>query len=101
MFEEIRTLDDVRLALRLVDGSYPLHAAEPGPLMEHAVGLSGNDGLTTQQLREVFQVLGKERIERGLTFMRGAGEVVERHEKRPNRIGRQQEQVVFYAPVTH
>lgn len=97
MFEEIRTLDDVRNALRFVDGSYPLRAAEPGPLMEHAVGLSGEDGLTIQQLREVFSVLGKERFDRGLAFMRGVGEVVERRERRPNRAFRLQEQVVFYS----
>lgn len=101
MFEDITTLDDVRKALYFVDGRYPLRAAEPGPLMERAVEITGEDGMTLQQLREVFSLLGKERFERGLRFMRDAGEVAEQRERRPNRAGRLQEQVVFYRAGAH
>lgn len=75
----------------------PLSVAEPGPLMERAVQIAGTDGLTLQQLRSVFARLGKERYDRGLAFMRHAGNVTEATERRPNRAGRLQAQVVLYA----
>ena len=78
-------------------GKLPLAVAEPGPLIERAVVLAGKDGLTLQRARRIFDHLGAERFERGLKFARGAGAIVERMERRPNRAGRLQQQVVFYA----
>lgn len=117
MFDELHTLDDVR---RFVTGSYaavmasreslrglppldrlPLAVAEPGPLMEHAVHLAGTEGVTRQELIEVFSLLGKERCERGLAFLRAGGRVVEATEHRPNSAGRQQAQLVFRGSVTN
>ncbi len=117
-FAELRTLDDVRrfilegyrasgsavsrdnrgysLAFGFEWGRLPLAVAEPGPLIEHAVRLAGQDGLTLQQCRDVFSHMGVERLERGLVFARNAGLVRETPEKRPNRAGRLQEQVVLY-----
>ncbi len=77
-------------------GGLPLAVAEPGPLIEHAVHLAGPEGLTLQQARRVFDHLGKERFDRGLAFARGAGLIHERREKRTNRAGHPQEQVVLY-----
>ena len=76
-------------------GKLPLAVAEPGPLIEHAVRLAGNDGLTLQEVRQVFELLGTERLERGLALARTAGLIEERREKRPNTAGRLQEQVVL------
>ena len=104
----MRTLDDIR---DYVQESYsavmrsprrgskldrlPLAVAEPGVLMERAVTLAGEPGLTRQQILEIFHPLGKERLDRGMTFMRGTGTVVESTELRPNRAGRAQRQLVF------
>jgi len=77
-------------------GKLPLAVAEPGVLIEQAVKLAGSDGITVQALREVFSLLRAERLERGLAYARGAGLIAERREKRPNRAGRPQEQVVLY-----
>lgn len=75
-------------------GRLPLGLAEPGPLMERAVQVAGGDGITMRQLRDdVFAPLGAERFDQGLSQMRG---VRKEREKRPNRAGRMQEQVVFY-----
>ena len=77
-------------------GELPLAVAEPGPLIEHAVKLAATNGLTLQELRDLFSQLGADRLDRGLVFARGTGLIVERHEKRPNRAGKMQEQVVLY-----
>lgn len=45
--------------------------------MEHAVHLAGRDGLTIQQLRALFSLLGKDRFDRGLAMLREAGVVQE------------------------
>ena len=107
-FEELRSLEDVeafvargyymavKAPLRSSDRpKLPLAVAEPGPLMEHAVALAGDDGLTMQELRRLFSRLGKERFDRGLELLRHGGAIAERRERRPNRGGRLQEQVVF------
>lgn len=117
----LRTLDDVRdfiregyrasgdpntrlnrdrpqLAYGFEWGRLPPVVAEPGLLIERAVGLAGSDGLTLQQVRDLFDRLGKERLDRGMEFARGAGLTEETWEKRPNRAGRLQGQVVLRVP---
>jgi hypothetical protein len=111
LFGEIRSLDEMRAFIatgyskamppkRVFGGTgasekSPLAVAEPGPLMAHAVALAGPDGLTLQQLHDVFWLLGKERFDRGVATMRSGGQVTETKESRPNRVGRPQMQVVF------
>ncbi len=114
MFENLTTLDEIRnavsanyaamapyrakaLGVPFNGGRLSLAVAEPGPLMEHAVSVVGSDGITLQELRDIFGPLGKERFDRGVKFMRDAGNVTERREKRPNRAGLAQSQVVFRA----
>lgn len=77
-------------------GKLPLAVAEPGPLVERAVRIAGAEGLTLQRLRMIFNGLGQEHFDRGLAWARGAGALYEQREKRPNRAGRSQEQVVLY-----
>lgn len=119
--QALRTLDDVRdfiregyrasgdpytrlnrdrpqLAYGFEWGRLPPVVAEPGFLIERAVGLAGSDGLTLQQVRELFDRLGKERLDRGMEFARGAGLTEETWEKRPNPAGRLQGQVVLRVP---
>ena len=119
--QALRTLDDVRdfigegfrasgdpnsrwnrdrpqLAYGFEWGGLPPIVAEPGLLIERAVRLAGSDGLTLQQLRDLFDMLGKERLDRGMEFARGAGLTEETWEKRPNRAGRLEGQVVLRAP---
>ena len=119
--QALRTLDDVRdfiregyhasgdpntrlnrdrpqLAYGFEWGRLPTVVAKPGLLIERAVGLAGSDGLTLQQVRDLFDMLGKERLDRGMEFARGAGLTEETWEKRPNRAGRLQGQVVLRAP---
>jgi hypothetical protein len=117
----LRTLDDVRdfiregyrasgdpndrwnrdrpqLAYGFEWGGLPTVVANPGLLIERAVRLAGSDGLTLQQVRDLFDMLGKERLDRGLEFARGAGLIDETWEKRANRAGRLQGQAVLRAP---
>jgi hypothetical protein len=119
--QALRTLDDVRdfiregyrasgdpssrwnrdrpqLAYGFEWGHLPTVVARPGPLIEHAVRIAGADGLTLQQVRDLFDMLGKERLDRGMEFARGAGLTEETWEKRANRAGRLQGQVVLRAP---
>jgi hypothetical protein len=119
--QALRTLDDVRdfiregyrasgdpdsrwnrdrpqLAYGFEWGRLPTVVAEPGLLIERAVRLAGSDGLTLRQVRDLFDMLGKERLDRGLEFARGAGLIDETWEKRANRAGRLQGQVVLRAP---
>ena len=78
-------------------GKLPLAVAEPGPLIERAVALAGEEGLTLHQIREVFGALGRERLDRGLAFVLEAGRIEQSREMRPNRGGRLQDQVVLRA----
>ena len=119
--QALRTLDDVRdfiregyrasgdpnsrlnrdrpqLAYGFEWGRLPTVVARPGLLIERAVRLAGSDGLTLQQVRDLFDMLGKERLDRGMEFARGAGLTEETWEKRANRAGRLQGQVVLRAP---
>ena len=79
-------------------GGLPPVVAKPGLLIERAVHLAGSDGLTLRQVRDLFDLLGKERLDRGMEFARGAGLTEETWEKRANRAGRLQGQVVLRAP---
>jgi hypothetical protein len=79
-------------------GGLPTVLAKPGLLIERAVRLAGSDGLTLQQVRDLFDMLGKERLDRGMEFARGAGLTEETWERRANRAGRLQRQVVLRAP---
>ena len=114
MFEHLTSMDEVR---DWVQGAYrqagpagqhnwrwgdvthtgplSLDVAEPGPLMTHAVKLAGDDGITLQDLRKVFDSLGKERFDRGVATMRSSGDVTQTSERRPNKAGRPQAQAVF------
>jgi hypothetical protein len=119
--QALRTLDDVRdfiregyrasgdrnsrwnrdrpqLAYGFEWGGLPPFVAKPGLLIERAVHLAGSDGLTLQQVRDLFDMLGKERLDRGMEFARGAGLIEATWEKRANRAGRLQGQVVLRAP---
>jgi hypothetical protein len=90
--------DRPQLAYGFEWGHLPPVVARPGPLIEHAVRLAGADGLTLRQVRDLFDMLGKERLDRGLEFARGAGLIEETWEKRANRAGRLQGQAVLRAP---
>ena len=112
LFSKLRTLQDiwdyvwsgyavtidarrrVMLGVRY-DPTLPLAIAEPGPLMTHVVCLAGPAGITLQQLRELFDLLDTQRFERGLVQLRAGGGVVETMERRPNRAGYVQPQVVL------
>jgi hypothetical protein len=119
--QALRTLDDVRdfiregyrasgdpksgsnrdkpqLAYGFQWGHLPTVVAEPALLIEHAVRLAGSDGLTLRQVRDLFDMLGKERLDRGMEFARRAGLTEETWEKRANRAGRLQGQAVLRAP---
>jgi hypothetical protein len=119
--QALRTLDDVRdfvregyrasgdlnsrwnrdrpqLAYGFEWGGLPPVVAKPGLLIERAVHLAGSDGLTLQQVRDLFEMLGKERLDRGMEFARGAGLIEATWEKRPNRAGRLQGQTVLRTP---
>jgi hypothetical protein len=115
LFSGLRTLDDVRELVRrayqaagpaglrgrhgtVYSGPLTLAVAEPGPLMVHAVSLAGPDGLSMQDLRRLFELLGKERFDRGIAQLRASEQVAETREQRPNRAGRLQAQVVFRRP---
>jgi hypothetical protein len=90
--------DSPQLAYDFEWGRLPFEVAKPGLLIERAVHLADIDGLTLQQVRDVFEMLGKERLDRGMEFARGAGLIEETWEKRPNRAGRLQRQVVLRTP---
>jgi hypothetical protein len=112
LFSGLRTLQDVRdyvwsgyavtidtrrrvmLGVR-AEPRLPLAVAEPGPLMTHAVGLTGPAGIALQQLRELFDLLDSRRFERGLMQLRAGADVVETTEPRPDRAGRVRAQVVL------
>jgi len=80
-------------------GRLPLAVAAPGPLMAHAVALAGPHGITLQQLRTLFERMGVDRFAQGLAQLRDGGQVVETKERRPNRSGRLQQQVVLRIAV--
>ncbi|MDQ2968770.1 MAG: hypothetical protein M3R37_10695 [Actinomycetota bacterium] len=73
----------------------PLAVASPGPLMEHVVRLSGTEGLTLQELQQIFHQLGKKRYDEGLVMLREFDSITEARERRPNKAGRPEEQVVL------
>ncbi len=78
-------------------GKTPLAVAEPGPLIEWAVYLAGDDGLTLVEIRNLLNGLGKDRVSRGLEFARGSSVIEASEEARPNAAGQMQSQVVLRA----
>lgn len=114
LFNELHTFNDVREHVRqayasagtpgqrskkwgrVLTGPLTLSVAEPGPLMAHTVRIAGEAGLTTRELSEIFNMLGKERLTRGIATMRISDHIEERYEPRPNRAGQLQDQIVFY-----
>jgi hypothetical protein len=119
VFEQLRTLDDVRRYIRagyaatvqgpggetrkqalefgFVYGKLPLSVSECGPLIEHAVSLAGEDGLTIEELRLLFKDVGETRFERGLKFARQSGHLSESKEHRPGLSGNLRRPVVLRA----
>ncbi len=80
---------------RVRGGGVTQRPIEPGlgTQIEEAVRNAGPDGLTLQQIRETFPIAGKEKHAQALAYARAR--LDERRELRPNRAGRQQEQVVL------
>lgn len=110
LYVNLVTLDDVRAAVteayRQATGSpsprsgtrgggLSPQVADPSALMLRAVEIAGRDGLTPQQLRDVFGLMGQERYNDALRGVRESGAVAEVNERRPNRVGRLQQQVVL------
>jgi hypothetical protein len=102
LFADVRTLEDVRT---FIEDSYrragggpaglPLAIDEPGPLMAHAVKISGSAGLTRAELELLFVSLGQARFARGVAALRVTSGIVESREPRPNAGGLYQWQVVY------
>ena len=105
MFEHLATVAQVQA---YVSDSYtsigrgacrlPLDVASASALMQHAVELSGGQGLTRQELHRIFGPLGRERMASSLTAMLDCREVVKVSESRSNAAGRMQKQSVYYSP---
>ncbi len=76
-------------------GALPPQVARPQALMLRAVEVAGDKGLTLQEMRELFARMGQERFADGLAKLRSTGALVESTEKRPNRAGRLQDQVIL------
>lgn len=101
--DTLTTFDGIR---QFIDDGYeaaigdrlPSAVAEPGLLMEHAVMLAGESGLTLGQMRAVFGRLGQDRFDKGMATMRAAERITETREVQPNRVGRPRHQVVFGTP---
>jgi hypothetical protein len=72
---------------------------ELGPLLEEAVVIAGQPGVTGTELRDCFPHHGKERFANALAYMRSSERITETREPRFNRVGRKQPQVVFRARV--
>lgn len=80
-----------------VSMALPLEVAAPVVLMERAVIVAGDLGLTLQEMRRIFKPLGKDRYDEALRSLRDGGTILEAREERPNRSGRLQTQVVLRA----
>jgi hypothetical protein len=77
----------------------PLAVAEPAALIARAVEISGPEGISGQELRQLFGMLGADRYDRGLKLARDAMTIDWTYEKRPNRVGRMQQQDIFRSPT--
>lgn len=75
----------------------PPALASPSVLIEHALCLSGPDGLTNAQLRGVVPV-PDDRRRAAREQLHDAGMISRTKEARPDRAGRTREQVVWRAP---
>jgi hypothetical protein len=106
--DHLRTLDQIRdyicSAYRQVappPGSerapalLPLAVAEPAVLIERAVELCGPEGISKQELRTLFGLVGSERYERGLALARAAGRIDNTWEQRSPPVGPASRQLVF------
>ena len=70
----------------------PAAVAEPGPLIARVIRLAGPNGITRQRLLDIFHVVGKEQVQRGLDTMLAGGSIQGHIEQRPNAAGREQRQ---------
>ena len=73
----------------------PTAVAEPGPLIARVIRLAGPNGITRQRLLDIFHVVGKEQVQRGLDTMLAGGSIQGHTEERPNAAGREQRQTVY------
>jgi len=73
-----------------------LGAAEPSPLVEQAVELSGSEGITAADLRRALSPpIAKERFERAISRLESAGMIVRSFERRLDKRGVSRDQVVW------
>ncbi len=73
----------------------PVAVAEPGPLIARVIRLAGPNGITRQRLLDIFHLVGKERVQRGLDTMLAGGAIQSHVEQRPSATGREQRQTVY------
>lgn len=93
-FSSLRTLDDVK---RLVHRNLyrPFRPDWSAELIGHALSLAGDSGLTASELRDVLGGLSAHRLEQALALAQAEGRIEKTRERRPNRAGRLQQQVVL------
>ncbi len=73
-----------------------LAAAEPSPLIERAIELSGHAGIANAELRRgLSPPIAKERFEQALWRLENAGMIVRSLERRPDSRGHLRGQVVW------
>lgn len=114
MYDHLHSLDDVAVHLRdryrSAGGRLRLGAgapagdpgehdvfADPAPLMRRAVQVSGDQGVTVQELRRLFHMCGSQRWKRGVARLRDEPGIALAPEERPTAGGFVQTQVVFRA----
>lgn len=77
-----------------------LGAARPSPLVERAIELSGTGGITDAELRRALSPpIAKERFEKAVWDLELAGLIVRSLERRPDKLGRIREQIVWRTEV--
>jgi hypothetical protein len=73
-----------------------LGVAQPSPLIERAIQLSGREGITNAELRRLLAPpIAKERLEKALWSLEAAGMIVRSLERHPDKRGAQREQIVW------
>ena len=72
-----------------------LAVVRPSPLIERAIELSGTEGITDAELRRRLSPMAKARFETALADLKLAGFVVRSLERRPDKTGRDRNQVVW------
>jgi hypothetical protein len=73
----------------------PAAVAEPGPLIARVIRLAGPNGITRQRLLDIFHLVGKEQVQRGLDTMLAGGSIEGHVEQRPDASGHEQRQTVY------